>query len=377
MHTNSQRNSQYPNGSMPPAYTPAASTRYTGYTQNQNSQYGPPSGIPRSAQTPSGYPPTNATRIKRTESVMCCDATYAKSKQGIFKLVMIILSFIAWLCVACTPYFKRIFVIGGQTWPFHLVMFLTITAFLALLIVYIIFTSGYHRKRKRKPWPTYELYFNVWLVIWFLTAALIECFNAWRWNYGPHTRRTDVGQMPGSDTRYDYSISNNNQGYAHGWDPKMYCQMHPADCQKRLMAELTYNGYYATHIFVCVCLWVLVVLSMVSSYHAFRLHQIYRNLINGVKPQEKTKTNINANYLTAIKHKFKGPKTSGTASGKSSAGKSTKTSVKTSNSQKSTKTKSSSRTDTLAKENFQPVRTSTKTGRDSATNKSINSAIDI
>lgn len=37
---------------------------------------------------------------------MCCDATYAKSKQGIFKLVMIILSFIAWLCVACTPYFK-------------------------------------------------------------------------------------------------------------------------------------------------------------------------------------------------------------------------------------------------------------------------------
>lgn len=81
---------------------------------------------------------------------------------------------------------------------------------------------------------------------------------------------------------------------------------------------------------------------MVSSYHAFRLHQIYRNLINGVKPQEKTKTNINANYLTAIKHKFKGPKTSGTASGKSSAGKSTKTSVKTSNSQKSTKTKSSS-----------------------------------
>lgn len=74
-------------------------------------------------------------------------------------------------------------------------MFLTITAFLALLIVYIIFTSGYHRKRKRKPWPTYELYFNVWLVIWFLTAALIECFNAWRWNYGPHTRRTDVGQM--------------------------------------------------------------------------------------------------------------------------------------------------------------------------------------
>ena len=88
-------------------------------------------------------------------------------------------------------------------------MFFTTTASIGLLIVYILFVSGYHRRRKRKvcfqikphfflffikPWPTYELYFNVWLVVWFLAAALTESCHAWRFNYGPYHART---QPPG------------------------------------------------------------------------------------------------------------------------------------------------------------------------------------
>ena len=52
---------------------------------------------------------------------------------------------------------KKIYPIGGVTWPFHMVMFFTVTANIALIVVYAIFTSGYHRRRKRKPWPTYEV----------------------------------------------------------------------------------------------------------------------------------------------------------------------------------------------------------------------------
>lgn len=133
---------------------------------------------------------TNQTRknTTRPSDVVCCDQTYAKSKQGIFKLVMLLGSFLAWMCCATTPYvkvkilkfyhflqfsatfsqffwfffnfsyyLKKIYPIGGVTWPFHMVMFFTVTANLALIIVYAIFTSGYHRRRKRKPWPTYEV----------------------------------------------------------------------------------------------------------------------------------------------------------------------------------------------------------------------------
>jgi len=60
----------------------------------------------------------------------------------------------------------------GDTWPFHMVMFFTTTAFSGLLIMYILFTSGYHRNRKRQKWPKREFYFNFWLVIWF---GLAQC----------------------------------------------------------------------------------------------------------------------------------------------------------------------------------------------------------
>ena len=37
---------------------------------------------------------------------VCFDTRYAKSKQGIFKVIQWIISFIAWICIACTPYTK-------------------------------------------------------------------------------------------------------------------------------------------------------------------------------------------------------------------------------------------------------------------------------
>jgi len=309
---------QYAQGQPPPAYGQPRNSVYSGYPStvtNTGSQMTRPTGF-YSAQTPSSYPPTNMTNYtkntqvsrKRAARVECCDKTYAKSKQGIFKIVLILLSSIAWICVACTPYIKRIFVIGGQTWPFHMVMFFTISAWLALLTVYIIFTSGYHRKRKRKPWPSYEFYFNIWLIVWFASAALIESFNAWRWNYGPHTNRSvNKNHMPSSDVLYDQSVGNNNMGWTHGWDYKRYCQMYRQDCYRRLNAELMYNGYFATHVFVCVCLWVCVVLSVVATYHAYTLHCLYTDMIKGVTGGE-SKANIKKGYMSAIKKKLKKPK---------------------------------------------------------------------
>jgi len=376
--------SQYVQGRPPPPYSPGRPSLTSGYPPSSGfppSKFTNPSGMMHSGHTPSGYPSmgypptmTNQTRDtqvsrKRPEQVACCDQTYAKSKQGIFKVVLIILSFIAWICVACTPYVKRMFVIGGQTWPFHMVMFFTITANVALIIVYSLFVSGYHRRRKRKPWPTYELYFNAWLTVWFFIAAIIESCNAWRWNYGPYTNSyTNSNHMPGSDTRYDMGVGNNNQGWTHGWDMKRYCQMYKSDCHRRLDATLNYNGYYATHIFVCVALWAAVVLSLVATYLAYQLHCVYTDFINGVKPEKEA--SLKKGYVAAIKKKLNRPKP---------PSQKTMTSVNTVPKTKPPSSSKSSRDNQVVKDkSFQPKRTSTKTSRDSRkTTKSVNSSVQV
>ena len=51
----------------------------------------------------------NGTKITKNKiHVACCDTAYAKSQQGLFKLGMIILSFITWVTLAFTPYYKVI-----------------------------------------------------------------------------------------------------------------------------------------------------------------------------------------------------------------------------------------------------------------------------
>ena len=50
----------------------------------------------------SGYSGPGRRRV--VEKVVCFDGRYAKSKQGIAKLIQMITTFIAWVCVASTPY---------------------------------------------------------------------------------------------------------------------------------------------------------------------------------------------------------------------------------------------------------------------------------
>ena len=77
---------------------------------------------------------------------------------------------------------------------------------------------------------------------------------------------------------------------------------------------MNYNGYFATHVFVCVCLWVccefelirffyidmkliinllilmrfLVVLSVVATWHAYMLNQVYLKILSGANFDEKS-----------------------------------------------------------------------------------------
>ena len=75
---------------------------------------------------------------------MGCDGRYARSKQGLCKIGQIIFGFIIWLIIACSPYWKPIFLIEGVTWPFHLVMLFVFLPWLGTIVMYFIFLSGYH-----------------------------------------------------------------------------------------------------------------------------------------------------------------------------------------------------------------------------------------
>jgi len=234
--------------------------------------------MPPPMQTNNASQYSRATSRVSRQQVACFDTRYAKSRQGILKVVQFILVMIAWICIACTPYMKRLFV-QGATWPFHFVMFFAITGWLALLAIYIMFTSGFHRRRKRKPWPTYELYFNVTMLFWFFTAAMIESFNVWRWNYGPYKQPISPSQSGNPGGMYGADIGMNNQHYYNGWDYKQYCRQRPTECHEFLNALVLYNPYFPAHIMATICLWVTFCVFIGSSYHAYTLHVDYKMFI--------------------------------------------------------------------------------------------------
>ena len=56
---------------------------------------------------------------------------------------------------------------------------------------------------------------------------------------------------------FTYNNAKDNDGWADGWDVQKFCVQFPIDCKNRINAELNYNGYYSTHIFISICLWIL------------------------------------------------------------------------------------------------------------------------
>jgi len=284
------------NNGVPPPYS-------SGYNSVPNTGYSmPPNARP---YTKSGYSSKASSRRSNRDNFVCFDSRYAKSRQGIFKVVQFIIVMIAWICIACTPYMKRIFV-SGVTWPFHFVMFFAVTGWLAILSMYILFTSGYHRKRKRKPWPTYELYFNSFMIVWFFTAAMIESFNVWRWNYGPYKANPNqpISGMGMNGYGQYGGVNSNGYTYTSGWDPKMYCRQRPVECQEYMKALVYYNPYYPTHIFATVCLWITFCVFIASTWHAYTLHVDYKTFIEGVDSRLTEYSTGGSTVFTKVSSKF-------------------------------------------------------------------------
>lgn len=132
----------------------------------------------------------NSSRTRRTnQGGLCpgCDCSfnskYAMSMQGLCKALQIVCLLVTWSVIASTPYWRRYFIIGGYTWPFHIVMLLTISLWIATLFLYVMFLLGWHFSYRSIAWPGVELWYNLLGLVAMILAAVLQSMHVWRWDY--------------------------------------------------------------------------------------------------------------------------------------------------------------------------------------------------
>uniref|UniRef100_H2ZLL5 MARVEL domain-containing protein n=1 Tax=Ciona savignyi TaxID=51511 RepID=H2ZLL5_CIOSA len=216
-------------------------------------------------------------RRRRKQNDVCCDfnSSYAKSLQGICKAISMIVGLLVIIIIGVSPYFRTIFVIGGVTWPFHIVMLFTVCVWLATMFVYFFFLSGQHLQYPHVPWPKWEFIFNVVMSGAVLFAAILEAANVWRWDMS-------MGMQfnPGSSgSPYNQQLS--GLGYQQGMTMTQsinfnsYCTRYPKDCTDYFGLLTGHNSYLGNHIFATVLLFLLLICYLVSTYFSFRTWRVF------------------------------------------------------------------------------------------------------
>jgi len=215
---------------------------------------------------------------------MGCDGRYARSKQGLCKIGQILFGFIIWIIIACSPYWKPIFLIEGVTWPFHLVMLFVFLPWLGTIVMYFVFLSGYHFNFGHINWPKSELIFNLLCLLSYLVAGVLESVHLWRWDYTNGSPINYSGPIR-NQNRYGSAMYGGRSGYGGyqrgmGLNARMnfqaYCGRYPRDCQNYMAMLAGYNVYFGNHIFAVVFLWIVFCLYLASTLFAWKMFKDFQ-----------------------------------------------------------------------------------------------------
>nr|CAB3262587.1 uncharacterized protein LOC100180658 [Phallusia mammillata] len=219
------------------------------------------------------YPP----RRRRRNKGCSCDESYAKSLQGICKVIALVMGALTFIIVGASPYWRPIFVLEAVTWPFHVVMLVTILVWLATLTMYGLFLSGQHLEYPHVAWPTVELQFNVVATIFILFASILEASNVWRWDmsrgFGAGT--IGLGGAGGTSSLSGYGYRP-GMTFSQSLNFNSYCSRYPNDCTDYFSLLTGHNSYYGNHIFATILLFLLVICYLVSTYFAFRTWRVFK-----------------------------------------------------------------------------------------------------
>jgi len=210
------------------------------------------------------------------------DGHWAKSAQGICIAVCIFCSFIAWVIIASTPYMRTFYVQDGQTWPFHLVMFLTIVSWLLFICCYAYFASSQPHKRRRTPWKLREMQFNITMTVLVFLAFIIEATNVWRWDFSQGFTMDPALMMGGMGGSMAYRPRNGqlnprmmqnmlgpnsgrNMAFAAGSGAQNnFCAQYPQDCSNLVSLMAGINPFFGHHVFAAIMLAILFIVTVVA-----------------------------------------------------------------------------------------------------------------
>ena len=214
-----------------------------------------------------------------------CDCSfntkYAMSMQGLCKALQIVCLLVTWAVIAATPYWRRYFIIDGYTWPFHIVMLLSITLWLVTVGLYFVFLLGWHFSYKSISWPGVELWYNFVGCVMMIAAAILQSCHVWRWDYRnglPLQSQMPAGYTGNGRNMYQGGIG--NLGLSGGLGGASLCGMGNnryggsrthRDCMELLQAMAGINVYFGHHVFATIFLWIVVIEFIVSTYLAWKM----------------------------------------------------------------------------------------------------------
>jgi len=230
---------------------------------------------------------------------MCCDFDwrYARSTQGICKIGQIFLGLTVWIAIVASPYWNPLFILEGQTWPFHLTLFAIMSGWIATAACFIIFLSGFHYNYANVNWPRIELIVNFLCAILFLFGGVLETLNVWRWDYShgsPMSYNGGIKNIGYYGRRYmgvtSYGQYGGYGGYGGGQgmmkmrgmslmqkiNYQAHCMRYPRYCRDYHSMLAGYSTYLGNHIFATVFIWIAFISYLVSSWFGWKLYKSFQ-----------------------------------------------------------------------------------------------------
>jgi len=219
------------------------------------------------------------------------NGNYARGVQGICKAFCIFASLLAVIIIGSSPYGRPLYVREGVTWPFHIVMFLSVVSWLLFTAAYVFFVTGQQADCPHVPWPTRELQFNIVMFLLALFALILEAANLWRWDFsGGFTITTSqmgagVGGIGGGFGAFGANIPIRPGSLNSNMAMQSYCRQYPRDCSDVMALVTGINPFFGNHIFGLIMLVVLVISISIGLVHSIMMYKRFkRDYSPGGKP---------------------------------------------------------------------------------------------
>jgi len=201
---------------------------------------------------------------------------YAKSVQGVCKILFLLFNIIAIALISATPYAIEVFLLDYVTWPFHVIIWICIFCLIFAGGALMFFVAGKHLDKLNVNWHTMEFALNVILLVGAVTNAVLEFTNLWRWD----TSYAVDGVGDALDYWQKYGHYHSDAGpYGHAAKrlgvPDI-CKDSALCTAYHAMLLGEQNPFLGNHIGAGVVFAILIIVQEVAIIYSFREHRRFQ-----------------------------------------------------------------------------------------------------